>query len=165
MRKFSKKINYYCTHAGALVLLALLLLTVADVFMRYVFNTPIRGSYELTAEILIPLSVFLAGAHAHDSGDHVVVDIIYEKLPFIAKWVISMLGHLVYLLIIALLCWRLFVHSNSLREVSAWTSQLEIPTWPVLLIGAIAMLGYVLSLLFELGAIIIKREVLGNDAG
>ena len=147
------------------MLLALLLLTVADVFLRRFFNYPIRGSYELTAEILIPLMVFLAGAHAHDYGDHVVVDIIYEKLPFLAKWIISLIGHLIYLGLIVLLCWRLFVHSGNLREVGAWTSQLEIRTWPILFIGAISMLGYIVSLVFELGAIIFKREVLGSDSG
>ena len=164
LRKVTKKINYYCTHGSAVLLLVLLLLTVSDVFLRYVFNSPIRGSYELT-EIIVPLMVFLASAHAHDSGDHVVVDIIYEKMPFIAKWVTSMIGHLVYLGLIALMCWRLFVYSNSLREVNAWTSQLEIVLWPILLLGAIAMLGYIASLIVELGAIIIKREVLGSESG
>ena len=145
------------------MLLALLVMTVADVFMRYVFNSPIRGSYELT-QIMIPFLVYLACAHAHDSGDHVVVDIIYEKLPFIAKWVISMISHLLYLALMCILSWRLFELSAGVRSTGAFTSQLEIPTWPIMFFGGVAILGYVASVLFELGAIIFKREVLGDES-
>ena len=164
LRKVSKKINYYCAHVSALVLFALLLMTVADVFLRFVFNSPIRGSFELT-QMMIPLIVYLSCAHAHDSGDHVVVDVIYEVVPFVAKWVISMLGHIVYLGLMIILSWRLFDLSLDIRSTGAFSSQLELPTWPILMLGAIAIVGYVVSLLFELGTIIFKREVLGDDFG
>ena len=142
---------------------ALMLLTVADVFMRYVFNSPIRGSFELT-EMMIPLMVFLGCAHTHDNGDHVVIDVIYEKLPRAPKWIVSIISQLIYLAVMSLMCWRYYIHSGNLRATNAWSSQLEIPHWPILLLGAVATLGYVASLLLDMGAIIFKKEVLGNDS-
>ena len=34
---------------AALALIILMLVTVADVFLRYVFNNPVRGSYDLVS--------------------------------------------------------------------------------------------------------------------
>jgi len=162
LRKVTKKINVYCAHGSAVLLFFLLVMTVADVLLRFLFNSPIRGSFELT-EITIPLLVLLSTAHGHDSGDHVVVDFLYEMLPFVGKKIASIFTHLIYLALIILMCWRLFIYSGQLRETNSTTSLLEVQLWPILLIGSIAMLGYIASLIVELGAFIFKKEVLGND--
>ena len=161
MRKVMKKINFYCTHVSAVTLAALMLLTVTDVFLRFAFNKPVPGAFEMT-EILIPVMVLFAAAYAHNFGDHVVIDIIYVKLPKVARWIISLVSTLIYLAIVVLICWRIYIHSGNLRIIGAETSQLHIPHWPVLLIGSIGMLMFVVTLIADLIFIIKDRGVLGE---
>ena len=163
MRKIVKKVNFYLAHLSGVALFLLMLLTVADVVLRFTLNRPIPGAFEIT-EVVIPLMVLFAAAHAHDNGDHVVIDIIYERLPYIPKWIISFISTLIYLAIVVLIGWRLYVHSGNLRLFGAGTSQLQIPHWPILLLGTVAMVGYVVSLILQLFYLIWDRRVLGSDA-
>jgi TRAP-type C4-dicarboxylate transport system permease small subunit len=55
-----------------------MLFTVADVFLRYVFNAPLRSVFEFT-EFAMALIVFLAMAYTGWTGGHIAVDVF-------AKW-------------------------------------------------------------------------------
>lgn len=64
--------------AGGVVLLVLMIFTVLDVFLRYVFNAPFRSVYEFT-EFMMALIVFLGIAYCGWTGGHISVDVF-------AKW-------------------------------------------------------------------------------
>ena len=60
--------------AGA-ILIGLVLLTVADVGLRYLFDAPIFGAHDIT-ELGLILVVFGAMAYCGRSGGHVAVDVM-----------------------------------------------------------------------------------------
>lgn len=60
---------------AAIALLALMLITCADVFMRYLFNRPIRGSYELV-ECMMLVFVFHGMAAAFFGRRNIVIDLV-----------------------------------------------------------------------------------------
>jgi TRAP-type C4-dicarboxylate transport system permease small subunit len=62
--------------AGALLLL-LMGFTVIDIVLRYLFNAPFSGSFELT-EFLMAAIVFLAIAYTGWTGGHIAVD-LFER--------------------------------------------------------------------------------------
>jgi TRAP-type C4-dicarboxylate transport system permease small subunit len=64
---------------GGGVLLLLMLYTVLDVVLRYVFNAPFSGSLELT-EFAMSVIVFLGIAYCGWTGGHVAVDILQRPL-------------------------------------------------------------------------------------
>jgi TRAP-type C4-dicarboxylate transport system permease small subunit len=64
---------------GGLVIVALMLFTVADVALRYLFGAPFRGSVEVTQFAMV-LIVYLSLAWCGWTGGHVAVDVL-------AKWV------------------------------------------------------------------------------
>lgn len=64
---------------GGGVLLLLMLYTVLDVVLRYVFNAPFSGSLELT-EFAMSVIVFLGIAYCGWTGGHVAVDILERPL-------------------------------------------------------------------------------------
>lgn len=74
---FERFLRYLALAAGVL-LIALMLFTVVDVFLRYFFNAPLRSVYEFT-EFLMAAIVFLAVAYTGWVGAHISVDIF-------AKW-------------------------------------------------------------------------------
>ena len=75
MRGFNT-ITHYLAGAG---LMALLFLTVTDILGRSFFSRPVPGTVELTSMMLV-FVVFLAVAHSEDMGDHITIDLIYERV-------------------------------------------------------------------------------------
>ena len=65
--------------AGGWVIVALMLYTVLDVILRYVFNKPFSGSLEVT-EFAMSAIVFLGIAYCGWVGGHVAVDILERPL-------------------------------------------------------------------------------------
>ena len=64
---------------GAFTMIGLMMLTVADVFLRKFFNAPILGSYEIT-EFLLVVLVFFAIPWAALKKANVKVDLIVGEL-------------------------------------------------------------------------------------
>jgi TRAP-type C4-dicarboxylate transport system permease small subunit len=64
--------------ASGVLVLVLMMFTVTDVFLRYVFNAPFKSVYEFT-EFLMAAIVFLAIAYTGWVGGHIAVDVF-------AKW-------------------------------------------------------------------------------
>ena len=75
---FAKLLRWMSLAAGW-VLIALMIYTVLDVILRYVFNHPFRGSLEVT-EFAMALIVFLGLAYCGWLGGHVAVDIFERPL-------------------------------------------------------------------------------------
>lgn len=66
-------------YIAAVVLAAMMLLTVLDVFLRYVFNRPILGGMEITEHMMLVLC-FLAISYCATEGRHVKVDLLVARL-------------------------------------------------------------------------------------
>jgi TRAP-type C4-dicarboxylate transport system permease small subunit len=64
---------------GGLILLILMAFTVADVFLRYVFNAPLKSVYEFT-EFVMAAIVFLGIAYTGWVGGHIAVDMLSKWL-------------------------------------------------------------------------------------
>ncbi|MEI6470341.1 MAG: TRAP transporter small permease [Betaproteobacteria bacterium] len=67
------------TYFGMIVIVIMALLTGFDVVGRYVFNSPIPGTFELT-EALMSIVVASGIAKATQMGEHISVDALYVKL-------------------------------------------------------------------------------------
>jgi TRAP-type C4-dicarboxylate transport system permease small subunit len=65
--------------AAGIVLLILMVFTVLDVFLRYVFNAPFRSIYEFT-KYMMALIVFFGIAYCGWVGQHIAVDVFARWL-------------------------------------------------------------------------------------
>ncbi|MBM3527136.1 MAG: TRAP transporter small permease [Alphaproteobacteria bacterium] len=77
MQLFDRFLRGLALAAGGIMLL-LMLVTVLDVVMRYVFNRPLASAWEFT-EFSMALIVFLGIAYCGWTGGHIAVDVF-------AKW-------------------------------------------------------------------------------
>ncbi|MGH8691433.1 MAG: TRAP transporter small permease [Burkholderiales bacterium] len=59
-------------------------LTFVDVILRYVFNRPIRGGFEIT-ELLLLVLIFAGLPLVSHAGEHVTMDLIDRVLPAAAR--------------------------------------------------------------------------------
>ena len=65
--------------AASLILFGMMTITFADVVMRYVFNRPIRGAFELT-ELMLLVLIFAGLPLVSHANEHVTIDFIDRLL-------------------------------------------------------------------------------------
>jgi len=137
---FDRLLRWMALGAG-LILLALTVLTVVDVALRYFFNMPFRGSLEAT-EYAMALIVFLSLAWCGATGGHIAVDLLDRWLdrPSL-RWLpalMSLAGGMLF----AVIAWRVAVETvygwNQVGNMLRW------PHWPFKLGSAFGALMFAL---------------------
>ena len=94
--------------SSGVVLVVLMLLTVADVAGRYIFNHPIRGSIEISMQMMA--YVTLPGlAYTLIKGIHVRVSLVLERLPQKVRIEAEVLADIMGLSFCGLLTWGSWV--------------------------------------------------------
>ena len=104
----------------------MMLLTVADVFMRTVFDSPITGTTEVT-EFMMVIVVFPALAWCAVTRRHVQVDLLVSHLPPRVQTIIDSLTLLLALATFVIITWHSLLES---MEVQTTTSLLNLPQAP-----------------------------------
>jgi TRAP-type C4-dicarboxylate transport system permease small subunit len=116
--------------AGIFVVV-MMLITMADVAMRSVFNSPLEGAYEIT-EFLMAGVVFLGLAYMQREKGHLAIEIFTERMPPWARSAVRIFGYLV-----ALVLFSAIAYETSQLAYEAWDVQdytmgaARLPLWPV----------------------------------
>ena len=132
-------------------LLAMMLLTVSDVFLRKFFNSPILGSVELV-EIMMVITGFFGMAWCAMRGGHIKVDLIVGSMPRRLQGIIDGCIFILSFGICAILAWRSVLESKFIREMNNTTPSLDIPLFPfyyVLTVGFSALCLAILVLIIK----------------
>jgi TRAP-type C4-dicarboxylate transport system permease small subunit len=126
---------------GMVVLVAMMLLTGVDVFLRYVFNSPILGSAEITELIMVTLA-FVTIVWCTAGKAHIKVDLLSSRIPETGRTISDVLFYFMYLVLASLIAWRSFLEALAVRPTStsagAGSSILNIPHYPFYLLIAVA---------------------------
>ena len=112
--------------AGGILLLAVTGMTVASIFGRYFFGTPISGDYELT-ELFCGIAVFAFFPYCHATNANVVVDFFTGWLNQRHRAVLDGLHSMVFTVMAGVIAWRLFVGGMRKLEDGETTLFLRIP--------------------------------------
>ena len=131
-RPLIRATNVLVTAAAAVagvVLVALMLLTVADVAGRYFFNHPLNGVFDLT-QFAVLIMTFLSFAYCGFRGAHVVIELLYDRIPEGAQFVVRRLSNAVGTVLFAVIAWRAVIQSYDVREFQEASQLLTIPYWP-----------------------------------
>ena len=143
---------------GAAMLFALMCVVVADVSMRYLFNSPLQWSFDVVSNYLMPGLFFLAVSHTLKAHSHVAVDILHNYVAAKTRYVFEFACSLLATPAFAVCTWfAAGVTINDFHTGATASSGLPIPTWSVslflplgfgLLTLRLAMntVGYLLSL-------------------
>ncbi len=128
---------------GVGVLAAMMLLTVADVTLRKVFNRPIVGSFDLT-EYMMAIVVSLCLAYCAVNKGHVRVGLVVERLPQRVQAVIDSITGLFSFALFSLITWQCFIYMKLLIASGLTSTVLYIPVFPF--VGVVAFGSAWLSL-------------------
>lgn len=124
-----------CGLFGALMLIILMFLTVGDVILRYFFNAPILGSYELTEFILVAM-VFFAIPWATAKKANVRVDLFVGRLPLKVQTVFSIVTCSLSVFVTALFAWYTVPQAIYIWRLYMVSDMLDIPYYPFYFIVA-----------------------------
>lgn len=138
---------------GISALLTVVIVTFFDVFLRYIFNRPIKGMTDIT-EILLIAAVFLAVAHTHNEKGHVSIDLITSKLKPKARIILEFITNAFGACLFVVIIWRTLVQTLYLGQSNIMHGQfLSIPATPfagLIVLGCLAL------------CLLLIRDVLSN---
>src|ERR1700748_1600199 len=96
---------------AAAALIVLMMVTVLDVFMRYLFNRPIRASLD-TVEVMLLLFVFNGMAAAFFGRRHVVIDLLDGVFGPRITVVLIRIADILSVLCLGLLIWAMLLPAS-----------------------------------------------------
>jgi TRAP-type C4-dicarboxylate transport system permease small subunit len=115
--------------AASAVLAAMMLLTVADVVLRWIFKYPIIGTTEITESMMVCIAFFaLAWCAAEKS--HLKVDLVVDLFSPRVQGIIDSLTTLASLCLVALIAWRSFLEGRAVQEMNLISSLIKLPAYP-----------------------------------
>ena len=140
---------------GTSVIAVMMLLTVADVVGRRVFNQPISGAYELSQFMLV-IVVFFTIVHCEFVRGHIAIDLVTSRFRQRTQDVVASIMYLFFLVTFGLLTRQLIVHAMDLWQVNRISGELAIPVFPFVFVAALGsallslvVLAYLLLLIAE----------------
>lgn len=149
MAKIINFISKVLLAVSAAVLTLMMLLTAMDVVMRYIFNLPIRGAFEL-AEYMMAFIVPFAIAYCAEQNGHVSVELFYKKFPKFLQKALRLLISLLTIFFAGIMTWQNFLFIGETYSDHLASSVLLIPAWPFIIPVFIGVGIYALVLLFQL---------------
>jgi TRAP-type C4-dicarboxylate transport system permease small subunit len=141
LAKYIDKIISYPSNlfsaAFMVAMVFVMLVVAADVFMRYVFKSPIIGIWDLCA---LAFSIIVWGpmAAAALKGSHVAIEFLKDRLPRLPRLGLELIIALVSSVILGIVSWRLVVHAMILGASQTQTAALRIPYEPFAYFAAFA---------------------------
>ena len=139
------------------VLMAMVLLLVADVCLRRIFNSPLPWSMEVV-KVMLVVVVSFAVAYCATRGGHISIDLLTSRFP---PKVQAILDPVIYLFgtgLFAFIAWGASVYAMRMWDAYRITGILPIPIYPFIFILALGSVLLALVLLVQFLDSIIKVE-------
>lgn len=131
--------------AGGIVILAMMLVAVLDVVLRYVFNAPLSSSYELT-QLGMVLVVYCGLAWCGLTGGHITVNFVGALLDRPRLRWLNALVHCVGAILFLVIAWRSTGEAVKYFASGETTNMLKAPIYPFLAAVAAGALLYAVTL-------------------
>jgi TRAP-type C4-dicarboxylate transport system permease small subunit len=125
---------------AAAALLILMGVTVTDVFLRYLFNRPVRGSYDLVESMLL-IFVFNGIAAAFFGRRHIVIDLIDSVLSGRATAVLIRVADILSVVCIGLIMWAMLIPMTQAYHYGDIKLELRLPIYILWIAALVGLAG------------------------
>lgn len=116
--KYLWRLSGFTTGIACVALVLMAFHVMLDVFMRYVFNSPLAGTAEIVSYYYMVAVVVFPVAYLERLDKHITVDLVYSQLPFWARRITFIFSCLMTALFFAI-----FTYSSSLSAIDAMSSR------------------------------------------
>jgi TRAP-type C4-dicarboxylate transport system permease small subunit len=134
---------------GASALAMMMFLTAMDVGLRYAFNRPLAGAFELVEylmAIVIPFSIVFCAYR----NQHVAVELILGKLSDKIQLYVNIATTFASIVFIIAIAWQSFLYIKETYSYGTTSAVLLIPTYPFVVPIAIGLAAFALNLIVHL---------------
>jgi TRAP-type transport system small permease protein len=149
LESFAKWITRVLLAIAAAVLALMMFLTATDVLLRYVFNRPLPGAYELV-EYMMALIVPFSIVYCAEQKSHVAVDLIMDHMPRRFQKYAAIGVTLITLAFTVLITWQNILYIGETYASKVTSAVLLIPAYPFVAPVAIGIGSVAVILLVQL---------------
>jgi TRAP-type C4-dicarboxylate transport system permease small subunit len=128
---------------AALAMIVMMGVTVTDVVLRYLLNSPIRGSYDLV-EVTLVVFVFHGLSTAFLFRRHIVIDLIDLALPPRAVAVLVRVADVLSVLALAVLAYAMITPTMQAYDYGDRKLELQLPIYVLWIVALSGMMGAIL---------------------
>ncbi len=143
------KLETFLALIGGFVILALMLLAVAQILGRKLFNMPVPGFIDWVEQAMAVFA-FLGVAYCHRLGGHIRMDILVSQLKGRTLWAAEFTSTLVVFLLVLLLTWGSWLHFMRAYTIGDSSIDIALPLWPAKLLVPVAFAVLALRLTIHL---------------
>jgi TRAP-type transport system small permease protein len=147
--KYARKLTNLFCNLSVIMMLGIMFIGAADVIGRYVFNYPLRGTFEFS-EILLAGVVFFGMAYTQSVGGHVSIDSVMNTLRPRKRAFISSIISLISLFIFGIMSWQGGVKAYVSWEGGRYIDIVRLPIAPFEFFVAIGMFLVCLELIIKI---------------
>jgi TRAP-type C4-dicarboxylate transport system permease small subunit len=146
-KRMTKVLSYPSDLAAAIGMVAMVFVMVvvaANVFSRWIFNSPLRGTSDLTTLAFVFI-VWGPMAMAAFKGAHIALTTVLDRLPRLPRLVMDLIIAVVSGGMLGMVSWRLVVYGIGQGKVISQTGVLKAPWEPFVYFaaGAVALMALV----------------------
>jgi len=134
---------------AALALVAMMLVIVLDVALRYVLNSPLRGSYDLV-QIMLVIMVLFGLPKIFADGAHIAIDLIDHVLPPPGRLLLSRIAAFLSVLALGFILYAMIGPLLAAYQYGDRSLELNLPQWIVWLLALVGVAGSILAALASL---------------
>jgi TRAP-type C4-dicarboxylate transport system permease small subunit len=126
----------------------LMILIVLDVFLRFVFNSPIQGSYELVERGMF-CAIFASFAYAQTEKAHIRIDLLVGKFPEKLHLLFDFFFGILSTGAVAVIAYAAVLQAQTAFSSKYTTSVLEISLYPFYWVEFACMFMFAVTLLYD----------------
>ena len=141
---YLEKINIFLNKIlmiiGSVAVLSLMSLATGNVVLRFFFNAPYRGAYEVVGFLGAIVIAFALGYTQKRKG-HIVVDILTERFPKRINRILDGINYFITTIFFAIVSWQIFVWGMKISKSGEVSETIKIIFHPFVYCVAIGFRG------------------------
>ena len=137
------RISDFFTMIASAALVLMMVLSCADIFMRYLFSRPITGTYDvvgLSGAVLVSFAL----PYTMLKKGHVAVELLVQSLSRGKQLVIETFSHLLGISLFLVMVWQAILLSRDMKAAGEVTPTVHLPFYPI--VYCMALCFFILSL-------------------
>ena len=152
------------SYVSAAAVAAMMVITVADVLVRYLTPTNVPGSYEYVS-LLFVLVIYLGLAYAQRENSHIAIDALYSRLPRRWRKLLQFLQLSAFLVFAATLTWySAAITWDNYVLGDTILGAIAVVTWPSRMTISIGFLVLSLRFLIQLTNLVVLDKLIEEEA-
>lgn len=148
LEKIDDFLNKILLIVGSVAVLFLMSLATVNVVLRFFFNAPYRGAYELVGFMGAIVIAFALG-YTQKRKDHIVVDILTEKFPKRVNRVLDGVNYFITTIFFVLVSWQVFVWGMKISKSGEVSETLKIIFHPFIYSVSLGFAVFSLTLVID----------------